>query len=68
MNYLVSASLVFYQVTLEFHSYYLLFMTSSLHLTVILHRMSGAYFWIFPKLLITYGTRVVVVVVASSHI
>ena len=57
MNYLLSASLVFYLVTLAFDSYYLLFMTSTLHLTVILHRMSGAYFWIYPKLLIKYGMR-----------
>ena len=37
--------------------YFLLFMTSTLHLPVIWHRMSGAYFWIFPKRLIKYGTR-----------
>ena len=55
MNYLLSASLVFYLATLAFHIYYLLFMASTLHLSVILHRMSGAYFWVFPKLLIKYG-------------
>ena len=51
----LSVSLVFYVVVLAFHSYFQLFMISVLHFTVNLHRMSGAYFWIFPKLLIKYG-------------
>ena len=34
MDYLLSASLVFFLVALAFHSYYLLFMVSTLHLTV----------------------------------
>ena len=33
MNYLLNASPVFYLATFAFHSYYLLFMTSTLHLT-----------------------------------
>ena len=59
MNYLPSVGLVFYLVILAIHSYYLLLIISTLHLTVILHlhRMSGAYIWIFPKPLIKYDTR-----------
>ena len=49
MIYLLSVGLVFYLAILAFHSYYLLFMISTLHLTVILHRMSGAYFWSISK-------------------
>ena len=43
-NYLLDANLAFYLVILAFHSYYLLFMISTLLLTVILHRMLGVYF------------------------
>ena len=53
----LSASLLFYQATLAFYSHYLLIMISTLHLPVILHRMSGEYFWILPKLLIKSGMR-----------
>ena len=49
MNYLPNVSLVFYMVTLALHSYFLLFMISTLHL--ILHRISEVHFWIYPKLL-----------------
>ena len=42
MDYLLSASLVFFLVALAFQSYYLLFMASTLHLTVI-----GVYLHIF---------------------
>ena len=53
-NYLLNVNLVFY---LAIHSYHLLLMTSTLHLTMILHRMLGVYFQILPRLLIMYGTR-----------
>ena len=40
-NYLLNVNLNFYLVILTFHSYYLLLMILTLHLTVILHRMLG---------------------------
>ena len=43
-NCLLNVNLAFCLVMLAFHSYYLLFMISTLLLTVILHRMLGVYF------------------------
>ena len=69
----------FYLVTLVFHNYYLLFMISTLHLTVILHRMSGAFFGgiskVFDKVwhegllykLETYGVKREVLNLMRNH-
>ena len=68
MNYLLSVSLVFYLVSLAFHSYYLLFMISTLHLLWFYTGCQGhifGYFQAFDKLwherllhkLETYGVK-----------